>query len=385
MTFLHNMLEKRSADSDLARFISRGLTNSRHRVTGYDTLRHSAVWACVNLIADAASTLPVDVYEKRGYYRVPIEVPSIISNPSSEVSPTGWRRQILVSWLLEGNAYGVVVARDNRLNPLQIEILDPFAVTHSYDKETGQKKYSINGNEIDARNIVHYPGLLFPGSNIGVSPITYSSGPISTGLSAQEFGEDYFRRGTKANGILAFQGRLTPEAAELAKQKFISSAQTSHEPVVLSGDVKYTPLQISAQDSQFLETQKSTIQDIARMFRVTTKKIGSESGSSLTYSTVEGNSRAFLQDTLNPWLVRLEEVHDSLLTKPAYAKCNRNAALAIDISARYNAHQMAIRTGFMSVNEARAIEDLPPVDGGDDTLWPPYAFGQVGQDSPLGQ
>lgn len=81
----------------------------------------------------------------------------------------------------------------------------------------------------------------------------------------------------------------------------------------------------------------------------------------------------------------MEELHNGLINPRHYTKCNRNAALSIDLTTRYNSYQSAIRTGFMSVNEARAFEDLPPLPDGDQTLWPPYAFGQVGQEEPLGQ
>lgn len=305
--------------------------------------------------------------------------------PCADRTATSWRREIAISWLIEGNAYGVVLARDDLLFPTQIEIVNPYSVTTQYHTESGEITYHILGKEVAAPDLLHWPGLTLPGQTLGVSPITYASQTIARGLSAQAFGNDYFARGTKANGILAFQGRITPDAAAKAKESFINSAQNAHEPVVLTGDIKYTPLSISPQDSQFLETERASIKSIARMYKMAPEMIGEDSGSSLTYATVEGNSRSYLQRTLNPWAVRMEELHNGLINPRHYTKCNRNAALSIDLTTRYNSYQSAIRTGFMSVNEARAFEDLPPLPDGDQTLWPPYAFGQVGQEEPLGQ
>lgn len=385
MTLLHGLMEKRSADSDLARYINRGRSGGNNSPVGFDNFRHEAVWACANTIADDLSILPVHVYTQRGTARIQVPSPQIITNPAGDGSATAWRREIAISWLIEGNAYGIVIDRDELLFPTQIEIVNPFSVSTKYDPKTGTVTYHVAGKEIPEKDLLHWPGLTLPGHTLGVSPITYASQTISRGLSAQSFGNDYFARGTKANGILAFQGRLTPEQAELAKQKFITSAQTAHEPVVIAGDVKYTPLTISPQDAQYLETENASIKSIARMYKIAPEMIGSDSGSSMTYSTVEGNSRSYLQRTLNPWAVRMEELHNGLINPENYTKLNRNAALSIDLTTRYNSYQSAIRTGFMSVNEARAFEDLPPIPDGDQTLWPPYAFGQVGQDEPLGQ
>ena len=384
MTILKNLVEKRSADSDLARFINWGRSGS-NSPQGFDNFRHEAVWACVNTIADDASILPVHVYKKRGDARIEVDAPPIIIKPTTDATATSWRREILVSWLMEGNAYGVVAQRDELLYPTQIEIVNPYSVSTRYDPDTGRTTYFVSGKEVKAEDLLHWPGLTLPGQVLGVSPITYASLTIARGLSAQAFGNDYFARGTKANGILSFNGRLTQEQAELAKQRFIESAQNAHEPVVLAGDMKYMSLNISPQDAQYLETEKASIKSIARMYKIAPEMIGEDSGSSLTYATVEGNSRSYLQKTLNPWIVRLEELHNSLINPKLYTKFNRNAALSIDLMTRYNSYQSAIRTGFMSPNEARALEDLPPVPDGDQTLWPPYATGQPGQEEPIGQ
>lgn len=366
--------------------MSRRASTSTSRVTGYQSLAHSSVFACVSLIADGVSTLPVDVFEKQKGRRVELPAPEVISKPSAWMSDVDFRRQILISWLIAGNFFGQAVARDRLFNPTQIEPIDPFSVTVKENPSTYRLEYHVGGKEIDPDQIIHWPGLLLPGHRVGVTPITYAAAQIGMGLNAQRFGQQYFVDGVKANGVISMpSAKGTPDQAREVKERFVESAQTAHEPVVLFGDTKYTPLNVSAADTQFLESANASGQDVARFFSVPAELIGLDSGSSLTYSNIESRSRHALQYTLNPWAVRLEKALSTLVARPAYVKCNRDAALAIDTTTRYNANSTGIRTGFLTVNEVRELEDRPPVDGGDVTLWPPYAFGQVGQDEPLGQ
>lgn len=349
-------------------------------------MRHSAVYACVNLIADTVSRLPVDIYTKRGTSRIEVEPPSIVTNPSAYASPTAWRRQMVVSWLLSGNTFCDVLDRDNNFLPSQLEILDPTTVNPEINRDTGELEFRVRGEIQPKDKIQLYPGLMVPGSPLGITPITYAAGSITLGLQAQHAAQEYYTHGTKFNGILSFLSRLKPGEAQDAKERFVSKAQNPHEPVVLSGDVKYIPLTISPQDSKYLETTQSTVQDVARYFMVPPERIGSESGKSMTYSTIEGNSRAFLQD-LEPWIVRLEEVYNSLLIDGQYAKINRNAALSVDLMARYNAYSLGIRSGFLCADEVRGLEDLEELPDGEGKryMYPAFAFGQIGQEEPIGQ
>lgn len=386
MTVLNKLFERRSADADLNDFIASRLGGYSPQTTGFNALTHSAVSGCANLISDGVSTLPVQTYRGLGDDSVKIPNPEVISEPSLYCSDVDWRRQVMMSWLLPGNFVGHTVARDSALRPLKIEPLDAFNVTINEDKNTYQLTFRVGGKLVENPDeIVYRPGLLLPGHRVGVSQIQYAKKQIEWGLNAEHYGQQYYISGVKANGIISVPGKGTADQASEIKERFVNAAQRAHEPVVMFGDTKYQSVNLSASDTMFLESISASGQDVARFFSVPPEMIGLESGSSMTYSNIESRSRHFLQYTLNPWIVRLEKFLTSLLPPGEYVKINRDAALAVDTMTRYNAHQTAIRTGFKSVNEVRSLEELKPLPDGDQTLWPPYAFGQVGQDEPLGQ
>lgn len=368
MTIIQNLIERRwSSSRPLSDVADRrsNITGMRTAVTGYEALEHPTVNTCVSLIADGVSMLPVDIYEPRGKTLVNVKSPDVIANPSVYITDTQFREQIMKSWLIQGNAYGLIVAMDKYFMPQQIELIDPFQVSITQNRDTNALEYSINGEKIDPNKILHWPGMLLPGSPIGVSPITFAAKRIAGGLNAQQFGHDYFIKGSKPNGILSFLGKLDPEDAATAKERFVKATQQAYEPVVLSGDMKYTPLNIAAAESQFIESSKATDQDIARYFRTAPEMIGVDSGNSMRYTNVESQYLSFRTYTLNPWIVKLENLHSSLVRKPKYAKINRDAIQAVDTTTRYNAHKIGLESEFLVINEVRAMEDLTPIDGGD--------------------
>lgn len=389
MTIIRNLLETRNADADLGSFLRSKRLSGAVSVSGYPALAHSAAYACVNLIADGVSSLPVATYKKSDGYPERVTSPEIITNPSPwGISDNDWRREVLVSWLTAGNFFGDVVERDEFARPTKIEPLDPFTVTVVEDPNTFKLTYSVAGKKVeDPDRIIHRPGLLLPGSRIGVTPLGYAAKQIALGLNAQKYAQDYYTRGVKTNALITVPGNPDEQKAERIKRKFIDSAQVAHEPVVMFDGASITPLNINASDTLFLETINASGQDTARFFLMPPEMIGLDGGNSMTYSNIESRSRHLLNYTYNPWIIRLEKFQTSLIPGDLYVKANRDAALAIDTSTRYNAHQTAIRAGFKTVNEVRAQEELPPTtDGnGDTTLWPPYAFGQVGQAEPIGQ
>lgn len=374
MSLLRDFVERRNTGDSYVNEIVRARASGSVNVSGFNSMAHSAVFACVNLIADGVSSLPVDVFEKRQGTPIEVDKPDVLVDPSDWCSDVDWRRQRLIAWLLCGNAYGLITKTDSVFRPKKVEMLDPNSVTVKEDKNSGLLSYKVNGKPVDSNLVVHWPGLLLPGSRVGVSQISFAAAQIKMGLQAQRTAQDYFTRGTKANGVVHVNAqRGTNEQADEVKKRFVHAAQDANEPVVLFGDTKYTPLNVNAADMLFLESSNASGQDIARFFGVPAEMIGLDSGSSMTYSNIESRSRHTLQYTLNPWIIRQEKADQKFVPSPQYVKVNRDAALAIDTLTRYQAHDIAIRSGLSSRNERRDIEDLPPVQGGDETLWPPYA------------
>jgi len=135
----------------------------------------------------------------------------------------------------------------------------------------------------------------------------------------------------------------------------------------------YEPLLVDPNDSQFLDLMRFTTEEACRFWRVPPSMVyGSTSGQSVTYANVSQADLAYLKHSLEGHLVRIEKALTRLLPRPQFARFNRSAFLRSDTDGRFIAYERALRNGWMSVNEVRALEDQPAVPGGNEFLWPPY-------------
>ena len=127
--------------------------------------------------------------------------------------------------------------------------------------------------------------------------------------------------------------------------------------------MQFTPIAIAPEESQFIETQRFTVAQIARVFGVPPEMVGSDAGNSLTYSNVESRALDFLRYSVQPWLIRLETALSGVLPRDQFVRFNAGGLLRATTKDRYEAHEVALRAGFLTINEVRALEDLPPLEG----------------------
>lgn len=351
-------------------------------VTADSAKRQSAVWACIDLIAGLISTLPVDEFRREADRKVELDKPGIFVAPDGMLTLSGWLYQLLESLLTKGNAYGLVLTRDREGWPTKIQLVSNDLVqVEQQGVPYGPFRWKLNGKPIRRFDPVsgdgdlwHIPAYLVAGSPIGLSPVSYAALTIGTGLGAQEFGARWFRDNATPSAVLKNEKDANRTTAQLVKQRWTEALSGNREPVVLAGGWEYEAIQVQANESQFLETIRASVADIARFFRVPPSEIGAAiEGDSDTYANDEQRSIALLKYTINPWLVRLEESLTGLRPRGRFVKFNIDALLRTDLMTRYQAHELAIVTGWRNVDETRAIEDMAPLPGGEGEkyLWPP--------------
>jgi HK97 family phage portal protein len=151
----------------------------------------------------------------------------------------------------------------------------------------------------------------------------------------------------------------------------LAATRDNREPLVLGGGFTLDSIQVSPDESQFLETIKATADDIAGFFF---RRPPGEGGQ-VTYANVEARSLDLLTYTLNGWLVRLERALSRLLPRGRFVKFNADALLRVALKDRYEAHALALRSGLSNQDERRALEDLAPLPNGEGQKfnWPPFA------------
>jgi HK97 family phage portal protein len=326
-------------------------------------MQHSAVWACVNLIAGSISTLPLYAY-RRGEREPLPDLPPILRAPSAGTNLPDFLYATLQSLLVRGNAYGLIVDRAGAgLLPAQVELLDPNRVGVQVD---GRVIWRVDGQEVDPASIWHVKAFTTAGNVVGLSPIGHACQAVGLGIAAERYAAKFFGESAIPSGVLTSDQDIKQERADQLKARWRERHAGNRDIAVLGNGAKFQAITIAPEEAQFLETTQANVRTIARYFGVQPELIGADSGNSLTYANVEQRALDFLTFGLRPWLVRLETALSGLLSSTTTVKFNAAALVRTDLLTRYQAHESAIRAGWKLRSEVRELEDLPPIADIDD-------------------
>jgi HK97 family phage portal protein len=325
------------------------------------------LFACVRILADSVASLPVQLYRRNidGTTTKVSYIPQLLFQPSALDDLFRWLHKAIVSLALRGNAYGLVTQRDSFGFPTMIEWLHPDEVWVDEIRPTLPIYYWL-GNEVPREDIVHIPWFVMPGRVVGLSPVAAFAASIGVGLSATEYGLSWFDNGGTPPAVLKNTAKvLSPTEAEVTSDRLMARIR-ARKPLVTGSDWDFTALKVNPEESQFIATMKLNATQIAAIYGVPPEMVGGEPGGSLTYATQEQGAINLAQLTLRPWLVRLETKLSALMPGREYVKFNVDAMIRTSTLDRYTAHGLALDKQWKTVNEVRALEDMPPVPWGDE-------------------
>jgi HK97 family phage portal protein len=144
--------------------------------------------------------------------------------------------------------------------------------------------------------------------------------------------------------------------------------------LILEDSASYEGLTFKSTDLQHLELRRHQVLEVCRAFRIAPHMLAEMERT--THNNAESMNTEFLEQTLTPWLVNFEQaMHRSLLTpmeRGQYVIEFLTAGIArANLSERYEAFGKATAgAAWMTANEARARENLPPIEGGDELRQP---------------
>lgn len=329
------------------------------------------VFASVRILADNIASLPLEPFrDNKSGMKPTTYVPSLFFNsPSARDNTFQWIHKCVVSLALRGNAYGLIVDRDDNGNPTTIEWLHPDDV--EVDETSSVKpKFMYRGIDV-SDDMFHIPWIQMPGCVKGLSPVSAFAATMGIGIAATDYGKRWFDNGGAPPSTMKnIERTVTPdEATEIRKRatKAISTGQT----LVLGKDWDFSTVPVNPNESQFIETMKLNATQIAAIYGVPPEAVGGETGSSMTYSTVEQNSINLATLTLRPWLVRLETAFTAITPGRQAVRFNVDAMVRTSTLTRYQANAIALQ--WMSIDEIRAQEKLPPLPNGEGAFKPKAA------------
>ncbi len=336
-------------------------------------LRLIDVYACVSLLADSVAQLPLDAYAKQGNQRVELDrTPRLIDQPDPELERWDHISRMVTSLALRGNSYNAILARDSAGFATAVRAIHPDDCTPV--REGGRKVFRLaGGHVVDAGDIIHIPLVTLPGSVAGLSPLECARRGIRLAVATEDFGEKWFIDGATPSSIL--ESDTTPEDPDTEgrriQAKWIASHGGRRRPAVLFGGLKWKAITVSPNESQFLETRGLNATQIAKIWRVPAHYLGDTTKATSFGRGLEELGIGFVVFTLGAYLMRLEAAFTRQLPRPQYARFNVAAFLRGNTKDRYLAHAIGRQWGWLSVNDVRALEDLPPLaEGGDVYLQP---------------
>ncbi len=363
-----------------------GAASSGIVVNPQTALQQATVYACVKVLAESIAMLPCVLYRTDGRSRAPA-----LDHPVHELlryQPNDWQTAVefwemmVASLCLRGNGY----AFPNRTRSGQvIELLPLHPDMVNVTMQTGFRlNYQVtmpdgSFQDFAPGDMFHIRGLTLNGW-LGISPIAYAREAIGLALAAEKFGGQLFRNGAKMGGVLQHPGRLSDQAKQNIKDTFdaAASGENAHRTQVLEEGMTFNKISIAPEDAQFLETRKLQRSEIASIFRVPAHLVNDLEKA--TFSNIEQQSLDFVTGALMPWFVRIEQaVRRDLLQKsergPFGVAFDVSVMLRGDAAARSAYYHNGILDGWMTRNEARAIESnlgivLNPLDGLDTPLMP---------------
>ena len=363
-----------------------GGSTSGKPVNERSAMQMTAVYSCVRILAEAIAGLPLHVYKynETGGKEKAVDHPLYLllhDEPNPEMSSFVFRETLMTHLLLWGNAYAQII-RNGKGEVIALYPLMPNKMTVDRD-ENGQLYYTylrsteeahtMEGSSVILKpcDVLHIPGLGFDGL-VGYSPIAMAKNAIGMAIACEEFGAKFFANGAAPSGVLEHPGTIKdPSRVREAWQSQFGGSSNSGKVAVLEEGMKYTPISISPEQAQFLETRKFQINEIARIFRVPPHMVGDLEKSS--FSNIEQQSLEFVKYTLDPWIIRWEQSMARVLfstdeKKEYFISFNLEGLLRGDYQSRMSGYSIARQNGWMSANDIRELENLdriPAEQGGD--------------------
>lgn len=350
-------------------------------------MQMTAVYSCVRILSEAVAGLPLGLYRYNdsGGKEKALQHPLyklLHDEPNPEMTSFAFRETLMGHLLLWGNAYAQII-RNARGEVLALYPLMPNKMTvdrdgygrlyYLYQRTTDDAPTLGGGQQVYLRpeDVLHIPGLGFDGL-VGYSPIAMAKNAVGLAIATEEYGAKFFANGAAPGGVLEHPGVVKdPARVRESWNSVYQGSSNAHRVAVLEEGMKYTPIGISPEQAQFLETRKFQINEIARIFRVPPHMVGDLEKSS--FSNIEQQSLEFVKYTLDPWVVRWEQAMCRVLLSDSekseyFIKFNVDGLLRGDYTSRMSGYATARQNGWMSANDIRELENLDriPVELGGD-------------------
>ncbi|MHC1788523.1 phage portal protein [Solidesulfovibrio sp.] len=370
----------------LGRFWGGGSTGSGISVGPENAMQCATVMACCRILAEDVAKLPVGIYKTDAAGKSVIAkehaLYKLLRRPNAWQTHVDFFEQMMFGLLLWGNAYTVIL-RDGRGRPTQLVPIRPNQVTIMVAPEDGSLFYQVaRSNEHDmavlrsqpitipARDVLHVK-CLNTGGLLGMSVLAGAREAIGLAMATEAHGANLFRNGARPSGILEHPQTLSEGAGgRLRKQwdDMYSGTNNTGKTIVLEEGMAYKTLSMNSVDAEWLESRKFQVEEIARCFRVPLHMLQHMEKSTTAGAGLEQQTRAYYDQTLMPYLERIEAAFDCFfdLQEGGFSiEFDTWTLLRADIKTRFEVYARGRQWGIYSANDCRRREGDNPIENGD--------------------
>jgi HK97 family phage portal protein len=349
-------------------------TLSGQNVNHESAMELDSYFAAVRNISEDVAKLPLNIYEKIDGGKILTSdhfAQTLLHDYANPNMSSMDLFQTMLHWSLSyGNGYAEIVRNGkgeavemwpihpSRVTPIRDENQNLYwEVRGEYSTVKGTKEQTITLHDDDMFNLrgIGNDGIL------GYRIYDLASDSIGQGLAVQKFASTYFKNGTAVSGILSMPGSLDKKAYTNLRDSWAKTHEggsyNKHKIAIIEGGGKFEPTTSTAQAAQLLESQRFTVERMARLLRIPPHKIGHNTG--LVKANFEAENIAYFRDTLTPWIKRhsLETNRKIIKDKKYTAKYVVNALTLGDSKTRSAVEKTYLNMGVMSINDVRILED----------------------------
>ncbi len=375
--------------------IASGYPSGGTEVTEDAARKLSVVDRCVEILSDSISKLPIYVFDSRTRQRVDHPLLYLLNTRPNEAMSPSVAKKLMETCRLEGGNGYLWIVRDRRTARPEELIPVPWRLVQPWRDLAGRVWYDVThpvtgeAMRLPNEDMVHVKGASRDGL-VGVSVLKRASESVQAARAQQQYGLSYYQNGGQPSGVLKTESDIGgyakgPDGKYLQRQdgsyvtkrdvirqeweRVHMGPSNSHRVAILDLGLTYQPMVGSNADAQFIESQDLSVKDLARYFGVPLYKLGEGKES---YNSNEQNAIEYVVGTLHPIVTQYEEelsyklLTDGELTAGVELRLNMMAELKGDTTARAAWYKAMLEEGPLSVNEVRALEDLPDIPGGDE-------------------
>ena len=326
------------------------------------------IFSAISLISDTISTLPLDAYVREGGERRALRPrPAWVLKPDVDTTREAFYGSVIVSLLLDGNAFIRVYTQNNQI--VNLVVLNPHHVEVKRNG-LGRLTFIVQGEKkpLSTEEVVFIPDVVRPGSIRGVSRVDALKDNFGLAKALEVYAARFFGYGASTSGIIEYPHDLTFEQSQNLAAAFDSKhkgLRRAHKTGVLSGGATYKPTNVPNDQAQFLDSRRMAVEDVARAFNIPPHLLGLSGTNS--YASVEQNNLAWVTHGLRPIIAKIEGAFSPLLAlspngQNAFLRFNIDGLLRADINSRMSAYSIGLQSGFLTINDVRRLEDLQAIE-----------------------